>query len=294
MQTGFPGGNLQFQQNSQFQPQNPQFQQSLQSPGGLGVPNINGLITQQTGFPMQRPQGVLQAQQTGFPGGSGFIQPQVTGFPGGNFQQQGRQPPPPVPPLPAQFQQNRPSFLNAPPPQPNRLLSASPGFGGGLHAQQTGFPGQSAGGGMLVPQITGYVDPRLQMMTQTFMPINTSSPYNNAGIPQLQPQSNNLVQSFQQHNQAQQGSATQQVSWALTKAERKEYDKIFRQWVQGAPFMSGVTSIEVFGASGLAKDDLARIWSVYDYSFTTQILFFTSGHWLISKIVENLIWPNFM
>lgn len=269
MQTGFLGGNPQFQQN--FQPQNPHFQQPLQSPGGLGIPNVNGVISQPTGFPLQRQQGMLQPQQTGLPGGSGFILPQATGFQGNTFQQQGRPPPvPPVPPLPTQFQQNRPSFLNAPPPQTNRLLSASPGFGGGLLSQQTGFTSQSAGGGMLVPQMTGYVvDPRLQMMTQTFMPMNTSSPFNAAGIPQLQPQTNNLVQSFQQHNQAQQGSATQHVSWSLTKAERKEYDKIFRQWVQGAAFMSGATAIEVFGASGLPKDELARIWYVYRCRFMT-------------------------
>jgi len=257
MQTGFPGGN-QFQQNPQFQPQNLQFQ----AQGGLGIPNGGGLVPQPTGFPGQRPQPLMQS---GLPPGSNFIQPQATGFPGGFQQsappvpplptqfQQSR--PPPVPSVPPQFQQNQPSFLNAP-PQPNRLLSASPGFGG-LVPQQTGFPGQQSGGGMLVPQMTGFVDPRLQMMSQTFMPMNTS-----AGIPQLQPQHQNLVQSFQQHNQAQRGATTQQMSWALTKVEKKSYDNIFRQWVKGERFMSGPTAIEVFGVSGLSKDDLARIWCI--------------------------------
>jgi hypothetical protein len=184
MQTGFPGGN-QFQQNPQFQPQNLQFQPQ----GGLGIPNGGGLVPQPTGFPGQRPQPLMQS---GLPPGSTFIQPQATGFPGGNFQQSAPQfrpylrsssslvlHLPPVPPLPAQFQQNQPSFLNAP-PQPNRLLSVSPGFGG-LVPQQTGFPGQQSGGGMLVPQMTGFIDPRLQMMSQSFMPMNTS-----AGVPQLQ------------------------------------------------------------------------------------------------------------
>lgn len=253
MQTGFPGGNPQFQQNSQFQPQNTPFQQPGQF--GFGIPS--GMVPQQTGFPVQRGQGMMQAQQTGFPGAPSLVQPQATGFPGGNFQQ-GRPAPPPVPPIPPQFQGNQPSFLNAPPP-PNRLLSVSPGFGSGLVPQQTGFHGQAAGGGMLLPQMTGFVDPRLQMMSQTFMPMNTPSP-STAGVPQPQPQPQNLMQSFQQHNQTQRGTTTQQMSWAPTKAEKKSYDNIFRQWVQGAPFMSGTTALEVFGASGLSRDDLARIW----------------------------------
>jgi hypothetical protein len=283
MQTGFAGGN-QFQQNPQFQPQNPQFQPQ----GGFGIPNGPGLVPQPTGFPGQRPQALMQS---GPPPGSAFIQPQSTGFLGGNFQQSRPAPPiPPVPTLPPQFQQNQPSFLNAP-PQPNRLLSVSPGFGGGgLLPQQTGFPGQyPGGGGMLVPQMTGYVDPRLQMMSQSFMPMNTSS-----GVPQLQPQPQNLVQSFQQHNQAQRGTTTQQMSWALTKVEKKSYDNIFRQWVKGERFMSGPTAIEVFGASGLSKDDLARIWCIPTFIHTAQIYSQLTGPWPTSMTVESLIWRNFI
>lgn len=299
MQTGYPGGNPQFQQNPQFQPPNPQFQQpnqQFQQQGGLGIPPGGGLLPQQTGFPGQRPQGFQQPQQTGFPGGSGFVQQQPTGFPGGiNFQQQGRPGPPPVPQIPSQFQQpNQPSFLNAPPPQPNRLMSASPGFGGGLIPQQTGFGGRPGGGGMLVPQMTGFIDPRLQMMSQTFMPLNTSAPYNAMGAPQLQPQSQNLMQTIQQHNQAQRGSTNQQMAWALTKAEKKNYDSIFRQWVQGAQFMSGPTAIEVFGASGLPKDDLARIWYVCVVQLHLIISQLYVGHWLTSTIEGSLILQNFM
>lgn len=272
MQTGFQPANPQFQQNPQFQPQNPQFQQQQNpqfqqqpqfQPGGLGPPNV---VPQQTGFPGQRPQGFQQPQQTGFPGGSGFIQPQGTGFPGGNFQQMNRPAPPPVPSIPTQFQQPNQthSFLNLPPPpQPSRLINASPGFGGGgLVSQPTGFAGRPAGG-PLVPQMTGFVDPRIMMMTQTFMPTNTSAPYGPGGAPQLPQQQQNLVTSIQQHNQAQRGTAQQQISWALSKAEKKNYNNIFRSWdAQNTGFISGPTALEVFGASGLPKDDLARIWYV--------------------------------
>ena len=190
MQTGFPGANPQFQQQTQ---QNPQFQQGFQQ----------GLAPQQTGFPAQ----------------SGFMQPH-------NFQ--ARPPIPPVPPIPSQFQ--------------------SPGFGGpGLQSQPTGFPSgglttstpRFAGASPLAPLMTGFVDPRLQMVQSSFMPANTSAPYSAGGI------------------------ARPQMSWALSKDEKKKYDQIFRAWdPQSTGFLSGQTALEVFGASGLNKNDLARIWYV--------------------------------
>ncbi|PPQ97490.1 hypothetical protein CVT26_002719 [Gymnopilus dilepis] len=314
MQTGFPGPQQppQFQQQpQQFQQQPQQFQgqpQFQQGNLGLGVGGGPGLLPQQTGFPGQRPGGVLGGptgfqqqqgpppvpqipQQTGFPGGglggpgSGFIQAQATGFPGaaGGFGQQ-RAPPPPVPPIPSQFQQqpqqglqqqqglhplqqNRPSFLNAPPPPqgPNRLLSASPG----LVPQATGFAGGLGGGGgigPLVPQVTGFVDPRLQMLSQTFGALGGGpSASQFSGGPSLLGQGQNLVQSIQEYNQAQRGSANQTMGWALSKSEKKNYDKIFRAWdVQGTGFITGTVALEKFGDSGLPRDDLARIWTLAD------------------------------
>ncbi|CCM04566.1 uncharacterized protein FIBRA_06747 [Fibroporia radiculosa] len=140
-------------------------------------------------------------------------------------------------------------------------MTASP-----LTAQPTGY----AGGGMrpLVPQATGFVDPRLQMMSSTFLPANPSTPYNPAGAPQLQqlPVGGlSLQQSFQQHNQAQRGNAAPKVPWALSKAEKKNYDQIFRAWdVSGTGFISGQTALEVFGQSGLDKNDLAKVWALAD------------------------------
>lgn len=140
-------------------------------------------------------------------------------------------------------------------------MAASP-----LTAQPTGYPGA---GGMrpLMPQMTGYVDPRLQMMSSTFLPANPSMPYNQAGAPQLpsaQLQGGmSLQQSFQQHNQAQRGNTTPKVPWALSKAEKKNYDQIFRAWdLQSTGFINGQTALEVFGQSGLDKNDLAKIWCV--------------------------------
>lgn len=93
------------------------------------------------------------------------------------------------------------------------------------------------------------------------MPVNNAS--FDGGAPQLATPQFNLQQSIQQHNQSQRGTATMQMPWALSKSEKKQYNDIFRSWdAQNTGFISGQTALEVFGASGLPKEDLARIWCV--------------------------------
>ena len=296
IQTGFPGAQpqQQFQPGQQLNPTS-SFQQPPSSfgvqPGaqGLGA-GFGGLAPQPTGFPGARPQGFQQTQQTGFPGtpgvGPGFLQTQPTGFPGAQSSIQQRPPPPPVPPLPASYQQN--AHLPPPPvpPQQSAFLNTNQSrlggtsgssFGAlglvaqptgiGLLSQPTGFAGRSPA--PLVPQVTGFVDPRLQMMSSSFMPANVSAPYTSAGAPQLAPLPQqqlgglSLQQSFQQHNRAHGRGTTPKLPWVLNKAEKKQYDQIFRAWdAQGTGFISGQTALEVFGQSGLDRNDLARIWSV--------------------------------
>ena len=134
---------------------------------------------QQTGY--QQP---LYGQPTGVPQQQGWQQqPQQ--------QQQQRPPPPPIPS--ASY-----SFLSAPPTQsqfpgggmgisPQATGWQQPGQQGGLQPQATGWAGAGMGGGSmlqaqrtgfqapLVPQTTGFHDPRVQMMTSSFMPQNISS-----------------------------------------------------------------------------------------------------------------------
>lgn len=158
--TGFPGGGGGFGQQPQQQQQ-------------------TGFQPQQTGF---------QPQQTGFQSQSTGFQPQQTGF---GQQQQGQRP--------GAGGGGNLSFLNQPPPsmssyrtgggmapqmtgfvaggasglmsqqtgyQPS-LMSQPTGFGGGLMSQPTGMGGLRA-------QPTGFQDPRLQSMMQSFMPSNMS------------------------------------------------------------------------------------------------------------------------
>ena len=252
------------------------------SNAGQFNPGYGGIAPQPTGFPSigQRPVQFQQPMQTGFQGGSmgAGLQPQQTGWAGSGFAQQ----PPPVPPLPSNISSNfRPSpqssgfpggsqpplppsqvsQLRAPPPPPPQpsFLSSSPG----LVPQATGYPGASAP--QLIPQMTGFIDPRQQMMSSTFMPANPSVPYAPSGIPQFANPNgpgDSLVQRIQQYNQDQRGVPTApKMNWTLTRAEKKNYDQIFRAWdAQGTGFISGQMALEVFGQSGLEKNELAKIW----------------------------------
>ena len=275
MQTGFGGGIP--PQPTGFPGQRPGFFASQPT----GLPGVSGFSSQPTGYGQQ--QAGFLSQQPGIPQQPAqFQQPMQTGFPGQFGQQRA---PPPVPPIPSQFQQHQSTLQ---PQQQNRFLSSSPspGMGGtlgsGLVPQPTGFPG---GGGLaarpLVAQPTGYVDPRLVMMSNTFMPANPSLPYQ-GGVPQFQPQTGpSLQQNFQQHNQIQRGTAAPRVPWTLSRGEKKSYDQIFRAWdASGSGFITGQTALEVFGQSGLDKNDLAMIWYCFTCCPVVPIFLslYTPGH----------------
>ncbi|KAI6111343.1 hypothetical protein F5141DRAFT_777550 [Pisolithus sp. B1] len=265
--------------------------QVLEVSPALSHPWVQGLVglpLSRLGFPGVRSPTFLPPQRTGFPGtpggAGGFLQTQPTGFPTTQtgFGQQPH--PPPVPPIPSQFQQNLPPPPPPPPPPPapqqqqsGFFNSAQSRFGGpGLGPQPTGLVPQptsfaSRTPAPLVPQMTGFMDPRLQMMSSSFMPANLSAPYAAGGAPQLQPNPQqqfgglSLQQSFQQHNQQNGRGATPRIPWVLSKAEKKNYDQIFRAWdAQGTGFISGQTALEVFGQSGLDRNDLAKVWSLAD------------------------------
>ncbi|KAG8833257.1 hypothetical protein FRC17_011032 [Serendipita sp. 399] len=232
------------------------FQQQQMAPQPTGYPILQQPLQQRAQFP------TLQVQPTGYPQAQ-FQQPQPTGYP--QFQrptltgapQMGFQSPaanvPPVPPLPSGLGGQL---------QANRFLSPSPGpsaFSQGLSASPTGYQPPAA---PLVAQPTGYVDPRLLMMGTTFMPTDGGN-FHAGGIAQYGGAS--LQQSIAQHNQDKRGSSTQRIPWALSKQERKQYDQIFRAWdVNGTGFLDGQKALDVFGASGLDKNDLAKIWALAD------------------------------
>lgn len=210
-------------------------------PGQLGAPTLQAQPTGYPGAQMQVPQ------QTGFPG---FQRPMMTGVPTGI----GFQNAPPVPPVPS-----LPNNMGLQ-QQPNRFLNPSPspsGFSPGPSPQ--GY--QPPPAAPLVAQPTGFMDPRLTMMGNTLISA--------AGVPGFQPSgplpqqygSASLQQSIAQHNQDKRGSSVVKIPWSLSKQERKQYDQIFRTWdTSGSGFLDGQKAHEVFGASGLDTNDLAKIW----------------------------------
>src|SRR5437588_5970554 len=55
------------------------------------------------------------------------------------------------------------------------------------------------------------------------------------------------------------------IPWSITKVEKQKYDQVFEGW-DGLRrgLISGDTAIEVFGQSGLPKDNLMQIWTLAD------------------------------
>lgn len=194
--------------------------------------NSQLLTAQMTGFP---------SQQTGFggfgPQQTGFQQPQQTGFPG---QQQGMQP-------------QATGFGNVGNPQATGYNGPRPpmppmptGFGQGnsmvapLNAQPTGMPGQW---GLVNAPATGL--PNIDLLQQRMMP-----------------QTGREAGSYSTQGLA--GNAT--IPWAVTKDEKTRYDSLFKAWDGfNKGYIGGDQAIEIFGQSGLEKNDLERVWTLADH-----------------------------
>ena len=188
------------------------------------------------------------------PGQQGFQYPMQTGYPGNPQLQQNSQFQPQQP----QFQPQNPQF------QPQQQFQSG-GLGlptGGMLSQPTGFIGGSPGG--LLPQPTGYIGSNMSpsgMLPQPTGYIGGNIPYGAGGVPQLPQQQQSLFPSMAQPNQQQHSAPTQQLSWALSKAEKKKYNDTFRLWdPQNTHYIDGPTALSVFRDTGLPQNDLARIW----------------------------------
>lgn len=58
---------------------------------------------------------------------------------------------------------------------------------------------------------------------------------------------------------------TVDLPWAITKEEKAIYDTIFRAWdKKNQGFLEGPIAIEVFGSSGVGRQDLEYIWALAD------------------------------
>ena len=210
-------------------PQQPQPQQSNSQ-------LLSQITAQPAGFVSQP-----STLQTGpAPFSSQTLAPQVTGFP----------------------TQSQPQFLQSQPtgllsnPQPTGYSGPRPplpqmptGFGTtGLAPQQTGLAplaAQPTG----VPGQWGFVNapstglPNIEALKQQLMPQpGREGGYTTTGLS---------------------GNAT--IPWAITKDEKKIYDDLFKVWDGFRKgYIGGDTAIEIMGQSGLARNDLERIWTLSD------------------------------
>lgn len=92
-------------------------------------------------------------------------------------------------------------------------------------------------------------------------PFFPSQPYQ-GGIPSFaQPSSAPLPQTFQSLL-SNPSVKTPAVPWTLSRQEKKDYDQIFRAWTggEGGGFIEGGMAQDVFGQSGLGREDLGKIW----------------------------------
>ncbi|KAL2068623.1 hypothetical protein VTL71DRAFT_14960 [Oculimacula yallundae] len=205
------------------------------------TPSNSALLTaQMTGFP---------TQQNNFSGGfgqqGGFQQPMQTGF-GQNQGMQANQtgfqsmanpsatgytgPRPPMPPMPTGYSSQG-------------LSPAQTGMGGmvaPLNSQPTGRPGQW---GLVNAPASGL--PNIDLLQSRMMPQQgrEQGSFTTSGL---------------------QGNAV--IPWAVTKDEKTRYDSVFKAWDGfNKGFIGGDVAIEVFGQSGLEKNDMERVWTLADH-----------------------------
>ena len=217
------------------------------APARTNLPNFNEPLRQNTGTPptIQQPQpqasntqllSSLTTQPTG-------MMPQITGYPGpGGFgtQQTGLQTQVtgyPSNPQAAGYSGPRPPMPPIPASFANNLAPTQTGVAP-LNAQPTGIPGQW---GLVNTPATGL--PNIQALQQQMMPQpGRESGFTTTGLT---------------------GNAT--IPWAVTKDEKKIYDDLFRAWDGfGKGYVTGQQAIEIFGQSGVDKQELERIWTLSD------------------------------
>lgn len=196
-------------------------------------PPTSNMMPQMTGSMMARPMGAPPMMQQNVTGLSSMM-PQNTGM--------------------SPMMQQRPTGMT---PMMGQPTGMSPMMG-----QSTGIP--------MAAQMTGvFSDPRMRLMYTQFLP--AAQPY--SGVPV--PSNMNFNQASLQPDQFQnklQTMATQQsnkskaaIPWTMSKEERKSYDNIFRAWdAKKTGWISGEVARELFGQSGLSREQLLQIWHLAD------------------------------
>jgi hypothetical protein len=222
-------------------------------PTGLGQ---QPLQQQYTGFPLQgQPTGFgqqpLQQQFTGFPGQAQQQQPsqqplqqQYTGFPGqqGQQQQSAQTGAPPMPSIPAQFQQQfqqqqQQGQQHQSPQQPT-FPSPQPG------------PGPSQPPPSIKPQPTGFRE-----MAASFQTGGTPKPQGR----RVEKKQTNAIPNIR-------------LSF-ITAQDQSKFETLFKSAVGNSPTMSGDKARDLLLRSRLDGDSLSNIWTLSDTTRAGQLYF---------------------
>lgn len=202
------------QQPSPFAPQ----------PTGFGQQPMQ---QQYTGYPMQaQPTGQPQAQS---------LQQQYTGFPG-QAQQGFQTGAPPVPSIPAQYQQNQPGLQQQQPPFQGGMPSSQP-TGFSSSPQPTGAPSQTAAA--MKPQPTGFNE-----MAASFQ---TGGGPKQPARPAAEPKAPNKIPNIR-------------LSF-ITAQDQSKFETLFKSAVgESSTTMSGDKARDLLLRSRLDGDALSHIW----------------------------------
>lgn len=240
-QGGFNNNLGQQQQNpSPFAPQPTGFAQQ-QQPQQTGFGPQQPLQQQFTGYPMQSQQTGMpqqqQPQQTGF--GQQPLQQQYTGFPGSNQGFQSSSAAPPMPSIPAQYQQQ----LQQQQQQPNQQQSNNQAFGQQTTQQPSPFPqpaqqqSPAATAAPMKPQPTGF-----SQMAASFQ---AGAGSQSAAAPKAPGKTNkipNIRLSF------------------ITAQDQTRFETLFKSAIGDDSTMSGDKARDLLLRSKLDGDTLSQIW----------------------------------
>ena len=151
------------------------------------------------------------------------------------------------------------------PMQPTGMMPMQPT--GVMQMQPTGLVGQPTGMPMGAQMTGTFSDPRMRLMYTQFLP--AAQPYTGAPIASAMNfhQASLQPAQFQSKLQTMQpsGPAKNKIPWTMSKEERKSYDNIFRAWdSKHTGWISGDVARELFGQSGLEREQLLQIWHLAD------------------------------
>lgn len=252
--------------NPAGQTQNTGYAPALQSQTTGYTPTLQAQTTGYTPTVQAQTTGytpTVQAQTTGYTSG---LQAQTTGY---------------TPTVQAQTTGYTPTIQAQTTGYTPALQAQSTGFNSSVQPQSTGFnsqvqPQSTGYTAPLTSQTTGYAAAPLTGQTTGYAPALTAQPTGRPGewgfinapgaLPGLDKFTTQFMPQPGQQNFTSAGlEGNAKVEWAISKEEKRIYDKIFSEWdTERKGTIGGDVAIKVLSQSGLPQHDLESIWTLSD------------------------------